>query len=301
MTQAVKFKNRTWDVAGNIHIPADFDASKKYAAIICVHPGSSVKEQTAGIYAGKLAAEGFIALAFDASFQGESGGEPRFIEDPAVRVEDVRAAVDFLTTFDYVDENRIGVLGICAGGGYAVNAAMTEHRIKAVGTVVGANIGRLYREGNPVQTLTAVGQQRTAEARGTEPMITNWIPNSPEEAQKAGVTDIDVVEAVDYYRTPRGQQPTACNMLRFTSLANVMAFDAFHLVEQLLTQPIQIIAGSVPGAFGSLNDAKELFARVKGKKDLHIAEGATHYDMYDKPERVAEAVSKLAPFYKENL
>ncbi|RAJ82255.1 hypothetical protein CLV59_104480 [Chitinophaga dinghuensis] len=301
MTQAVKFKNRTWDIAGNLHFPADFDASKKYAAIVCVHPGSSVKEQTAGIYAGKLAAEGFITLAFDASFQGESGGEPRFVEDPAIRMEDIRAAVDFLTTLDYVDDSRIGALGICAGGGYAVNAAMTEHRIKAVGTVAGANIGRLYREANHKQTLAAVGQQRTAEARGVAPMITNWIPNSPEEAKQAGITEIDVIEAVDYYRTPRGQQPTSCNMLRFTSLGNVLAFDAFHLVEQLLTQPIQIIAGGVPGAFGSLHDAKDLFARVQGKKDLHIVEGATHYDMYDKPECVKEAVGKLVPFYKENL
>ncbi len=120
-------------------------------------------------------------------------------------MEDIRSAVDYLTTLEFVDPDRIGVLGVCAGGGYSVNAAMTEHRIKAVGTVVGANIGRIYRENNPIQTLEAIGKQRTAEANGAEPMIINWTPSSPEEREKQGITDIDIVEAVEYYRTPRGR------------------------------------------------------------------------------------------------
>lgn len=140
--KSVTLRNRTWDVAANLHLPQDFDENWKYPAIVCVHPGSSCKGQTAGIYAGKLAEEGFVTIAFEASYQGESGGEPRYIEDPATRVEDIRCAVDYLTPLFFIDENRIGVLGVCAGGGYAVNAAMTEHRIKAVGTVVAANIGR---------------------------------------------------------------------------------------------------------------------------------------------------------------
>ena len=101
-TQKVTFKNRTWDVAGHLYLPENFDKTKKYAAIVCVHPGSSVKEQTAGLYANQLAKSGLIALTFDASFQGESGGEPRFLEDPATRVEDIRCAVDFLSTLEFV-------------------------------------------------------------------------------------------------------------------------------------------------------------------------------------------------------
>lgn len=195
MLESVTFKNRTWDVAANLHLPEDFDKNKEYAAIVCVHPGSSCKEQTAGIYAEKLSELGYVAVAFDASFQGESGGEPRYIEDPATRVEDVRCAVDYLTTLDYVENDRIGVLGVCAGGGYAANAAMTERRIKAVGTVVPANLGRTYREGDgspdaAIKTLEAVSQQRTAEANGAEPNITNWIPNSPEEREKKRVSQI---------------------------------------------------------------------------------------------------------------
>jgi fermentation-respiration switch protein FrsA (DUF1100 family) len=302
MLQAVKFKNRTWEVAANIHFPKDFDQTKKYAAIVCVHPGSSVKEQTSGLYASKLAEGGFVAIAFDASFQGESGGEPRYIEDPATRVEDVRSAVDYLTTLDFVDENRIGVLGVCAGGGYAVNAAMSEKRIKAVGTVVAANIGRAYREGNPIQTLEVVGKQRTAEANGVEPMITNWLPNSPEEAKQAGVTELDIVEAVDYYRTPRGQQPTACNKLRFTSVGSVMVFDAFHLAEQLLTQPLLIVVGDKVGGFGSYRDGFELYGKAASKnKSIHVVHGASHYDLYDQPEATGQAIDKLLPFFRENL
>lgn len=303
MKKKVTFKNRTIDMAGELYFPGDFDESKKYAAIVCVHPGSSVKEQTAGIYAAKMAERGFITLAFDASYQGESGGEPRYIEEPTSRVRDVSSAVDYLVTLDYVDAERIGVLGVCAGGGYAVNAAMTDHRMKAVGTVVGANIGRLYREGDPVATLEAVGKQRTAEVRGVEPMIVNWIPNTQEEAKQQGATDIDVVEAVDYYRTPRGEQPTACNKLRFISMASVIAFDAFHLVEKLLSQPLQIIVGDKQGAFGSYKDGHELFERatVSADKNLLVIKGASHYDLYDIPEYVDQAVERLTVFYTKNL
>ena len=301
MKKNVTFKNRAINMAGNLYLPNDFSDNKKYAAIVCVHPGSSVKEQTAGIYAGKLAAHGFVTLAFDASYQGESGGEPRYIEEPTARVEDIRSAVDYLTTLEFVDPDRIGVLGVCAGGGYSVNAAMTEHRIKAVGTVVGANIGRIYRENNPIQTLEAIGKQRTAEANGAEPMIINWTPSSPEEREKQGITDIDIVEAVEYYRTPRGEYPTSCNKLRFVSMASVFAFDAFNLVEQLLTQPLQIIVGDKQGAFGSYKDGQELYRRATCEKDLLVIEGASHYDLYDIPKYVDQAVKKLTEFYGKHL
>jgi uncharacterized protein len=300
--EKVTFRNGTVDIAGNVHFPDGFDESKKYAAIVCVHPGSGVKEQTAGIYARHLAEKGYVTIAFDASCQGESGGEPRHAEEPAARVEDIRCAVDFLTTLRYVDDERIGVLGVCAGGGYAVNAAMTEHRIKAVGVVSVINIGRAHREGgSALETLEAVGRQRTIEARGGQPLITNWTPGSPEEARKAGITDIDMLGAVDYYRTPRGQHERASNQLRFTSVASVLAFDAFHLVEELLTQPLQIIVGNRTGGFGSYQEGRELFRRATSEKDLLVIDGASHYDLYDRPEYVDQAVGKLAAFYGGNL
>lgn len=304
--QPVRFRNRSLDVAGNLHLPADFDPSNTYAAIVCVHPGNAVKEQTAGLYAAKMAQRGYVALAFDASYQGESAGEPRYLEEPASRVEDIRCAVDYLTTLEFVDEARIGVLGICAGGGYAVNAAMTEHRIAAVGVVSPINIGRARREGdgrsgNAVRLLEEVGRQRTVEARGGQPGIRPWIPGSPEDARSAGVTDADVLEAVDYYRTPRGEHPNSTNQLRFVSVASVIAFDAFHLVEELLTQPLQVIVGNRVGSFGSYRDGYELFRRTTSDKSLQVVEGAGHYDLYDVPQYVDQAVRTLSVFFDTNL
>ena len=300
--KAVYFPASGHNVAGILNVPENAE-TKKNPALVCVHPGSSCKEQTAGIYAEKMAENGYVTIVFDASCQGESEGEPRFAENPAQRVEDIRCAVDYLTTLDFVDENRIGVLGVCAGGGYAVNAAMTERRIKAVGTVVGANIGRVQRQsGDPIQALEAVAAQRTIEARGGESMITNWIPHNHEEREAAGINDIDIVEAVDYYTTPRGQQPGSPNKLKFTSLDAVLGFDAFHLIDVLLTQPLQIIVGDKQGAFGSYKDGHELYERAASqKKDLMVLEGVSHYDLYDRPEPVAKAVEKLTAFYNENL
>ncbi len=298
----IKFKNRSWEVAATMHFPKDFDRNKQYAAIICVHPGSSVKEQTAGLYASKLAQKGFIAMAFDASFQGESGGELRHLEDPATRVEDIRCAVDYLTTLDFIDNNRIGLVGICAGGGYAANAVMSERRIKAVATVVGTNASRAFREGNFLETLEAVSTQRTAEANGKEPLITNWTPNSAEEAKQAGMDEFDMLEAIDYYRTPRGKYPTSNNKLLFTSMSNLIMFDAFHLAEVLLTQPLLIIVGDKVGAFGSYREGFELYNKAASKKKkIHVVKGAGHYDLYDNPQATGEALDQLLPFFRENL
>lgn len=308
MEQKVKFKNRNWEVAAILQFPQDFDEKKKYAAIVCAHPISSCKEQTSGhIYGKQLAEAGFVTLAFDASYQGESGGEPRYLEDPAMRVEDFRCAADYLTTLDYIDENRIGVLGICGGGGYAANAAMTERRFKAVGTVVAANYGRIMREGDytagaAIKTLETIAQQRTAQARGAEPLIIGYIPNSQEERAAVGMNDIDIIEAIDYYKTPRGQSPNSPNRLRFDSLDKVIAFDAFHLAEHLLTQPLMIIVGDRPGAFGSYRDGYELFNKAASQdKHIHVVQGASHYDLYDQPKATGEALEQLIPFFRKHL
>ena len=306
--KAVKFKNRNWDVAGILQFPEAFDETKKYPAIVCAHPISSCKEQTAGAVYGKALAEaGFITLAFDASNQGESGGEVRFLEDPAIRVEDFRCAADFLTTLDYVDEERIGVLGVCGGGGYAANAAMTERRFKAVVTVAGANYGRILREGDftagaAIKTLEGIAKQRTAQARGAEPAVTIYRPNSQEDRAAAGINDIDVVEAVDYYQTPRAQHPNSPNHLRVDSLDKAMAFDAFHLADLLLTQPLHIVIGDKVGAFGSYRDGFELFGKAASKqKSIQVIPGASHYDLYDGAAATGKAIGQIIPFFKAHL
>ncbi|ACU60012.1 alpha/beta hydrolase [Chitinophaga pinensis] len=302
MQQSVKFSNRAWEVAADLYLPDNLDKTKKHTAIICVHPGSSVKEQTAGLYAAKLSKEGFIAIAFDASFQGESGGMPRYLEDPVTRVEDIRCAVDYLTTVDFVGSERIGVLGICAGGGYAANAALTERRIKAVVSVSPTNIGRAYRENSTIATLEAVGRQRTAEANGAAALITPWTPASAAAARQAGLTDADLLEAIDYYRTSRGEHPNANNQLRFTSISSIMAFDAFHLAEYLLTQPLLVIVGDRVGSFGAYRDGFELYNKAASKdKSIHTVKGAGHYDLYDQPAATTEAVGKIVPFLQKAL
>lgn len=250
--ERVSFRSRNIDIAGNVHFPPDFDEAKSYAAVVLATPGISVKEQIGAIYAGKLAERGFVSLTFDPSYQGESGGEPRDLEDPAARVEDIRCAVDYLMTLPYVDEERVGLLGICAGGGYAINAALTEHRFKAVGTVVANDIGQAFRKMLPDvrKVLADVGKQRTAEARGGDLRRDPLIPDSLKEAQASGLTVPDLLEAISFYRESRYRHQNSSNRLLFVSYGNLLSFDAFNLVPDLLTQPLQVIVGGRRGATG---------------------------------------------------
>ncbi|MDH2635601.1 MULTISPECIES: alpha/beta hydrolase [Acinetobacter] len=305
--KSVKIKAPYWEIAANLYFPENFDESIQYPAIISGHPIGSCKEQTSGnVYGAALAKAGFIVIAFDASFQGESGGEPRSTENPVLRVEDFRLVTDYLMTLNYVDENRIGVLGICGGGGYALNVAMTEKRIKAVATVDAVNFGRLSREGfsnwNPLEKLELIAKQRTAEARGETRRIDDLLPSSVEEAKSAGITDIDVLEATDYYKTDRGYQPNGVAKTLFSHSAVAIGWDAFHLAEVLLTQPLLLITGDKVGGFGSYRDSLEIYGRARSQnKELVIVEGWSHYDLYDKPEPVAQALAKLIPFFQKNI
>lgn len=146
MKETVSFKNKILNIAGELFLPADFDATKTYPAIVVTHPEGAVKEQVPATYAEKLAPYGFVVLTFDGTYMGESDGEPHFTTDPFQRVEDIRAAVDYLTTLSYVDNDKISGLGICAGGAYMIDAAKTEKRFKAISAVVPVNMGAGMRE-----------------------------------------------------------------------------------------------------------------------------------------------------------
>ncbi len=307
--KTVSFRNPDmyWDIAADIHFPPGFDEAKKYPTIISAHPIGSCKEQTSGnVYGAALAEAGFVVIAFDRSFQGASGGEPRSIEDPVQAVEDFRRLVDYAVTLPYVDEDRIGVLGICGGGGYAINATMTERRIKALGTVTGANYGRLMR-GNfsnlhPIEAMEAMAKQRTAEMRGAPVKVDDLLPPSVEAGKAAGLKDIDILEATDYDRTPRGQKPNGLNRSAPSHQAAAVGWDAFNLAEVLLTQPMCIVVGDKPGAFGAYRDGCEIVERAAStEKELVVAEGWSHYDLYDQPEPVRIALDKLIPFYRKHL
>ncbi|NIF07114.1 alpha/beta hydrolase [Chryseobacterium sp. Tr-659] len=306
-TQKITFRNIAWDNAGILLFPENFDENKKYETIISMHPIGSCKEQTAGnVYGKALAEAGFIVLAFDASFQGESGGAPRYIENPHLRTEDVRYAIDYLETLPYVNADKIGILGICGGGGYSLNIAMTERRIKAVVSITGVNFGRLLRDGfaggNPMEVLDNVTKQRSAEAAGADLLTINMLPDSVEAGKEAGIKDIDVLEATDYYKTSRGHAEGGATSAVYSHMAAGMGWDAFYLSETLLTQPILVIIGDKPGGFGAYRDGFEIVRRAASqKKELLIVEGYSHYDLYDQPEPVKQALEKVIPFFRENL
>ena len=299
--RGVEFKNNDITMSGNIYYPKGFNENKKYSAIVVVHPGGGVKEQAAGLYAQKLAAEGFVTLAFDASHQGASGGLPRFVDDPMKRVIDIYSAVDYLTSLPYVDPQNIGALGVCAGSSITVKAAMTERRVKAIATVSAVDVGAATRKGWDgkapesaiIGTLEAVAKQRSAETDGAAPVYVNYVP-------KIGDTTAprDLQEAADYYLTPRGQHPNSTNQMLMTSISTLASFTGFEGAETFITQPILIVAGSEAG---SLWHSRELESKVASKdKELFIIDGATHMDLYD-GEGAVVAAKKLTPFFKSNL
>lgn len=228
-----------WHIAADIQFPLDFDESRQYPTIISVHPFGSCKEQTSGnVYGKALAEAGYVVIAYDASFQGESGGTPRWVEDPTQRVEDISRVIDYAVTLPYVNAELIGVLGICGGGGYAINATLTEKRIKAVVSITGVNIGRLFREGfsnyDPIGALNAMAAQRTIEAQGGELHINELLPASLDMAKAHGLTERDVYEATDYYKTSRGQQPGGATRMLFSHAQKTLAWDAFAYALSLI-------------------------------------------------------------------
>ena len=308
--ETVKIQNpdMAWPIAADIQFPPDFDSSKKYPTIVSVHPFGSCKEQTSGnVYGAALAVEGFVVIAYDASFQGQSGGQPRWIEDPTQRVEDISHVIDYAVTRPYVDSDSIGVLGVCGGGGYALNATLTEKRIKAVVSITGVNIGRLFREGfsnyDPLGALDAMAAQRTREARGSELQVNELLPADPDTARKNGMTEIDVFEATDYYKTARGQKPGGATRMLFSHAQNTLGWDAFAFTEMLMTQPMMVVIGKKVGAFGAYRDGMEIYGRSTASKDRQLVEleDCSHYDLYDKPEAVAKALARLVPFFRQHL
>ncbi|MEI1981552.1 alpha/beta hydrolase [Staphylococcus aureus] len=299
--EKVNFKSNNLNVVANMYFPENFEKNRKYSAIVVNHPAGGVKEQTAGLYAEKLAELGYITMAYDASYQGESEGSPHNLEDPSSRVEDVRAAVDYFNTLNFVDDERIGALGICAGGGYTIKATQTEKRIKAVVGISAADIGQNFRKGwNGDQNeedinavLDQVAEQRKSEAQGAEQKLVGFVPD-----ELTNDMDQETKDGWEYYRTPRAQHERSINRFPFISFDRMIEFTAFDLVDKLLTQPVLFIAGSEAGTRWQSENAYE---RALDPKDIFIVEGANHFDMYDKEPYVSQAVDKMKDFYNQYL
>ncbi len=294
--------NPTITMSAVINKPEHFNDHQTYAAVVVSHPGGGVKEQAAGLYARKLAAHGVVTIAFDRSYQGESSGEPRQLENPHISTEDVSAVIDYLTTLPYVDRERLGVMGVCAGGGYSANAAINDRRIKAIATVSAVNIGQMFRNGweNTVKDADAIGllehgsQARTNDANNAEPGTIPLAPLRKEDAPNA-----ELEQAWEYYHTPRCEHPNAPGFTLARNLNQIITYDAYHKAEAFLSQPLLCVAGSEAGSKWMSED---LIARAASQdKFMYVVDGANHMDMYDRESYVNEAISVLAPFFQSRL
>jgi len=296
-------RNTGTAIVANLFKPAGFDANRRYAALVVTHPFGGVKEQTAGLYALRLAEQGFVTLAYDASYQGESGGLPRLMEVPAQRLDDISCAIDFLVRHPQVDAERVGSLGICAGGGYALCHAATELRVKAVAAVSTFNLGEARREGmgtisyeERMKRLRDAGEARSREARGEPARLVPVVPDSAASFTES--TPATYREGHEYYRTARAQHPNSPNRYVFSSLPLQMAFFPFQQLDTISPRPLLVIAGSKAD---TLFWSREVHEKSREPKELHVIEGATHIDLYDRPQFVTPAVGKLTEFFGRHL
>ena len=296
-------------IAANVYTPAGYDAlgDKKYPAVTVAHPNGGVKEQVAGLFAQKLAEMGYVAIAADASYQGESGGEPRQRDYPANRINDVCGMVDFLTSLSYVDPDRIASLGICGGGGYTLAAAQVDKRIKAVATLSMFNTGRVRRNGfmdgdtaNIRTRLQKAADARNKELKG-EVRYEGDNPPMTEEQLRALMEKLPAGlyrDGVEYYGITHAH-PNANSRYTTESLMHLMAFDVDDRMD-LIDQPLLMIAGDIADTKYMTDSAFEKAVNAK-RKELFLIEGATHIRTYWVPEYVEQATRKLAAFMNENL
>lgn len=302
--EKVSYKNRYGiTVVADVYLSKDIDKSKKYPAIVIGTPYGGVKEQGAGIYAQNMAERGFVAIAFDESFNGESSGEPRHVSSPDIFVEDFSAGVDFLGTRPFVDRNRIGAIGICGSGGFSITAAQVDPRIKAVATASMYDISSMIRDGfgktmtdeQRAQTLVQLGEQRWKDFENGTPEVPMGFPREPADSIPEGLDPISS-EFFEYYGMERGHHPNAGAAFTITSSMSFMNFPLMNYIDTISPRPILFIIGENAHSRYFSEDAYE---RAAEPKELYIVPGARHIDLYDRTDMIP--FDKLESFFAKYL
>ncbi|VFR88945.1 Dienelactone hydrolase and related enzymes [plant metagenome] len=299
--QKVTFKNRYGiTLAADLYLPKSRGPGR-LPAIVVSGPFGAVKEQSSGLYAQTLAERGFVTLAFDPSFTGESGGAPRNVASPDINTEDVSAAVDFIGLQSHVDRERIGAVGVCGWGGITLNAVAVDKRIKAVVASTMYDISRVVSKGyndsvtpgQRAQALAQLGRQRWADAEKGAPAY-----QPPYNELRGGEAQF-LVEYHDYYRTPRGYHPRAVNSGNAWTITNNLSFMNFPqltYIKEISPRPILFVHGEKAH---SRYFTETAYAAAEQPKELLIIPGANHVDLYDQLDKIP--FDRIATFFNENL
>jgi fermentation-respiration switch protein FrsA (DUF1100 family) len=294
-------------ISANVYTPAGYDKAgkKKYPALVVAHPNGGVKEQVAGLYAQRMAEKGYITIAADASFQGASGGYPRNVDKPAYRTEDIHGMADVISSYPGVDAERLGILGICGGGGYTLKATQTDKRFKAVATLSMFNSGIVRRNGfmdsqrdTIQQRLQQASAARAQEAAGGEVQYTpDMLDLDLSKEQLAKMPSL-YSDGYEYYGKTHAH-PNSTFRYTVSSNLDLFRFDAANNMD-LIGQPLLMIAGSNAD---TLYMTEQAFAAATGTndKELFLLQGATHIQTYWVPQYVNQAIDKLIAFYGEYL
>ena len=303
--QKVEFKNRFGIIlVGDLYSPKGVNANKKLPAIAISGPFGAVKEQSSGLYAQTLAERGFITLAFDPSYTGESSGTPRHVASPDINTEDFSAAVDFLSNYKNVDSERIGILGICGFGGFAINATSIDTRIKATIAVTMYDMTRVSAKGyndsvdeNARYVMKQnLNKQRTEDFKNNEYKGADGLPE-----KLTGNEPQFVIDYWGYYKTKRGFHPRSINSngkWNLTSSLSLINQPILQYANEIRT-PVLLIHGEKAHSRYFSEDA---FKKLKdNNKELLIINGANHVDLYDGGDKNVIPFDKIESFYKNNL
>lgn len=304
--QKVTFKNQyKMNIAGNLYLPKDMDKSKKHAAIIVGHPMGAVKEQSADLYAVKMAERGFVTMSVDLAFWGGSDGQPRNAVAPELYAETFSAAVDYLGIGPFADREKIGAIGICGSGSFAISAAKIDPRLKAVATISMYDMGAANRNGlnhsltlaQRKQIIADAAEQRYVEFQGGATKYTSGTVH--EITEKSNPIER---EFYDFYRTPRGEftpagsSPLLTTHPTLSSNTKFMNFYPFNDIETISPRPLLFITGDQAHSKEFSEDA---YKRAAEPKELYYVAGAGHVDLYDRVELIP--FDKLESFFKANL